>query len=167
ATLAQLNYPSGVAVDNAGNLLIADTLNDRIRKVGPDGVINTVAGSGTAGFGGDGDSARTAQLYEPHRIAVDANGNLFIGDTNNNRVRKVNTAGVITTVAGNGTIGFQGDGGPAIDAQITYPSGVAIDQLGNVFIADASNNRVRVVSDGIIRTAAGTGMYGSAGDGGP
>src|SRR5262249_19180081 len=85
----------------------------------------------------------------------------------NHRVRKVNTAGVITTVAGNGTIGFQGDGGPAIDAQITYPSGVAIDQLGNVFIADASNNRVRVVSDGIIRTAAGTGMYGSCGAGGP
>ena len=156
ATAAQLSAPEGVAVDNAGNLYIADAGNDRIRKVS-NGVITTVAGYGT-GFGGDGGAATLAQLSRPEGVAVDDAGNVFIADRANNRIRKVSVNGVITTVAGNGAQGFGGDNGPATSAQLDYPTGVAVDSLGNLYIADANNGRIRKVSNGLISTLA---FYGS------
>jgi sugar lactone lactonase YvrE len=171
ATVTALNSPSGVAVDTAGNLFIADTYNQRIRKVTPGGVISTVAGNGTLGFSGDGNAATSAQLNSPSGIAVDAAGNLFIADASNYRVRKVTPGGLISTVAGNGTLGFSGDGGPATAAQLAYPHGVAVDTAGNLFIADEGNNCVRkVTSGGLISTVAGigfNGVGGFSGDGGP
>jgi len=169
ATSAQLYGPTGVAVDAAGNLYIADSSNNRIRKVTPGGVITTVAGNGSAGFSGDGGPATSAQLAHPNDIAVDTAGNLFIVDTNNNRIRKVTPGGVITTVAGNGSVGFSGDGGPATAAQLNGPQAVAVDMTaGNLFIADTNNVRIRRVSPGgVITTVAGNGSVGFSGDGGP
>jgi len=136
ATSAGLNYPYGVAVDSAGNLYIADFLNQRIRKVS-NGVITTVAGNGTGGYGGDNGPATSAELFEPVGVAIDSAGNLYIVDSYNNRIRKVSN-GVITTVAGNGTQGFSGDNGPATSAQLTYPEGVAVDAAGIGPVAAAS-----------------------------
>jgi hypothetical protein len=168
ATSAQLNYPTGVGVDTAGNLFIADTFNSRVRKVTSSGVISTVAGNGTEGFSGDGGPATSAQLLDPTGVAVDTAGNLFIADRNNHRLRKVTPSGVISTVAGNGTGGFSGDGGPATSAQLNYPTGVAVDTAGDLFIADSGNSRVRkVTSSGGISTVAGNGIASSGGDGGP
>jgi sugar lactone lactonase YvrE len=168
ATSARLSYPYSVAVDTAGNLFIADTYNHCVRKVTPGGVISTVAGNGTYGFSGDGGPATAAQLRIPQGVALDTAGNIFIADTGNNRVRKVTPGGVISTVAGNGTHGFSGDGGPATSAQLNYPSGVAVDTARNLFIADRNNNRIRKVAPGgVISTVAGNGTYGFSGDGGP
>jgi sugar lactone lactonase YvrE len=168
AASAMLNYPTGVAVDAAGNLFIADYGNDRIRMVTPSGIISTVAGNGTAGFSGDGVPANSAQLNGPTGVAVDAAGNLFIADEHNNRVREVNPGGVISTVAGNGTGGYSGDGGPATSAELYYPAGVAVDTAGNLFIADEINDRIRMVTPGgVISTVAGNGIFGFSGDGGP
>ena len=154
ATAAQLSYPRGVAVDATGNLFIADSDNDRIRKVTPDGVINTVAGGAVlregavfaGGFSGDGGHATTARLFDPLGVAVDAAGNLFIADSGNNRIRKVTPDGVISTVAGTGMRGFEGDFGPAASARLNGPRGVAVDAAGNLFIADSSNHRIRKVT---------------------
>jgi uncharacterized protein (TIGR03437 family) len=170
ATSAQLFNPEGVAVDSAGNLYIADWGNNRIRKVSS-GVITTVAGNGTQGYGGDGGAAASAQLSYPKGVAADSAGNLYIADSGNGSVRRVSN-GAITTVAGNGTYGFSGDGGLAADAQLCGPAGVALDSAGNLYIADFGNNRIRRVSDGVITTVAGTGPSDSAlggygGDGGP
>ena len=168
ATEAQLNYPRGVAVDGAGNLYIADASNHRIRKVDSTGTITTIAGSGERGFSGDGDPATEAQLNYPWGVAVDGAGNLYIGDSGNHRIRKVDSSGTITTIAGSGEYGFDGDGGPATEAQLSYPRGVAVDGAGNLYIAGASNNRIRKVdSTGTITTVAGTGEFGFGGDGGP
>ena len=161
---AKLEYPSGVAVDAAGNLYIADAANNRIRKVS-NGAIATVAGSGTAGFSGDDGPAAGAGLDFPSGVAVDAAGNLYIADTANNRIRKVSN-GAITTVAGNGTAGYSGDNSPATDAQLNQPAGVAVDASGNLFIADTANNRIREVSGGAITTVAGNGTAGYSGDNG-
>ncbi len=167
AASARLNYPSGVALDTAGNLYIADRSNHRIRKVDASGSISTVAGNGTRGSGGDGGAATAAQLNGPYGAALDGAGNLYIADSSNNRIRKVDTAGVITTVAGTGTQGYSGDGGPAAAAQIYLPSGAALDGAGNLYIADTSNNRIRKVDTaGIISTAAGVGFDDRNGDGG-
>ncbi len=172
ATTAGLNFPLAVAVDSQGNLFIADSRNNRIRKVSPAGIITTVAGNGVPGFSGDGGPATAASLNYPYDVAVDPQGNLFIVDLNNNRIRKVSPAGIITTVAGNGVPGsiiVSGDGGPATAASIGYPYGVAVDSQGNLFIAD-SGNRIRKVSPaGIITTVAGSvnGTQGFSGDGGP
>ena len=144
AASAQLYFPGAVAVDSAGNLYIADTGNNRIRKVS-NGVITTVAGNGTRGFSGDNGPAASAQLNEPEGIAVDSAGRLYIADFGNNRIRKVSN-GVITTVAGNGTQGFSGDNGPATGAQLSDPYGIAVDSAGNVYIADQANNRIRVLT---------------------
>jgi sugar lactone lactonase YvrE len=167
ATLAALN-PAGVAVDSSGNLFIADNLNNRIRKVTPAGIITTVAGNGSRDFSGDGGAATSASLGSPNGVVVDRSGNLYISDNLNNRIRKVTPAGIITTVAGNGSSGWTGDGGPAPSASISSPSGIAVDQSGNLYIADLGNLRVRkVTSTGIITTIAGNGTFGFSGDGGP
>lgn len=230
ATAASLNNPIGVNFDAAGNLYIADTPNERVRKVDTAGVITTIAGNGAAGFSGDGGPATAAAFYNPvrtiadnagnvyvadqsnHRVrridaatgiittvagngagnpqngafsgdggpatqaslnnptalALDAAGNLYLSDQFNQRVRKVDTNGIITTVAGNGTQGFLGDGGPATSAQLNYPGGLAIDSAGNLYINDDLNYKVRVVSSsGVITTVAGSGMRGFSGEGGP
>ncbi len=167
AASAQLNLPQGIAVDAAGNVYIADTGNSRVRKVATDGTISTVAGSGTAGYAGDGGSATGAQLYTPTGVAVDAAGNLYIADFNNSRVRKVSAAsGTIATVAGTGNSGYSGDGGPATSAQLNLPESVAVDASGNLYIGDTANNVVRVVANGLINTVAGNGLAGYSGDGG-
>ena len=145
ATSAQLYDPSSVALDALGNLYIADKDNYRIRKVDTAGVITTVAGTGTFGSSGDDGAATAARLRSPRSVAVDWAGNLFIADQDSHRIRKVDTAGVITTVAGTGTGGFSGDGGAATAAQLNEPEGVALDRLGNLYIADTSNNRIRKV----------------------
>jgi sugar lactone lactonase YvrE len=167
AITAQLAYPAGITVDNAGNLFIADAVNDRIRKVDTSGIITTVAGSNLAGFGGDGDSAVEARLNSPADVAVDGAGNLFIADTWNSRIRKVDTSGIITTVAGDGSFGFGGDGSSATTAQLQRPASITVDDIGNVFIADTINNRIRKVdTNGTITTVAGKGTRGFWGDGG-
>ena len=170
ATAAQLYVPIGVAMDANGDLFIADSANQRIRKVSASGIITTVAGNGTAAFSGDGGLATAAQLNNPGGAAVDGSGNLFIADSSNNRIRKVSASGIITTVAGNGTAGFGGDGGLAMAAQLNNPEGVVVDGPGNLFIADTENSRIRKVSaSGIITTVAGSGVPGEAhfeGDGG-
>jgi sugar lactone lactonase YvrE len=147
---AQLNNPSGVAVDGAGNLYIADTANQRVRMVSTTGLITTVAGTGSAGLTGDGGpaAAGTVDLYYPFGVAVDGAGNLYIVDRSNQGVRMVDltaTPPAITTVAGSGTIGYTGDCRPAGSAQLHAPSGVAVDSAGNLYIADRSNHRVRMV----------------------
>ena len=165
ATGAQLNGPQGLAVDSAGNLYIADTQNNRVRKVSG-GTISTVAGSGTAGFAGDGAAAASAQLNLPFGVAVDTAGNLYIAEFGNNRVRKVTAGGTISTLAGNGVSGYSGDGGQATGAMLNGPQGVAVDTAGNVYIADTGNNRVRKVApNGTITTVAGNGIAGFS-DGG-
>jgi PKD repeat protein len=164
ATSAQLNSPRDVAVDSQGNVYIADYFNQRVRKVSG-GIITTIAGTGTAGYSGDGGQATSAQLNYPHSMAVDGQGNVYIADESNQRVRKV-SGGVITTVAGTGTAGFSGDGGQATSAQLNFPEGVAVDGQGNLYIADSSNERIRKVSGGVITTVAGTGTAGFSGDGG-
>ncbi len=173
AATARLNSPGGVALDSAGNLFIADTLNNRIRKVSPDGTISTAAGTGTAGFSGDGQAAVNAQLWAPTGLAVDRAGNLFFIDSANARVRRVSTGGTITTVAGNGRTGSTGDNGPATSASLSQflscnqsCGGLAVDRGGNLFIADPDSHRVRKVStEGIITAVAGTGDFGFSGDG--
>ena len=169
ATSASLGYPASVAVDTSGNLFLADQPHTRSRQVSAaGGIITTVAGNGTTGFSGDGGPATSAFLDSPYGVAVDASGNLFIADYGNNRIRKVSASGIITTVAGNGTTGFSGDGGPATSASFSSPADVAVDSFGNLFIVDLGNNRIREVSaSGIITTVAGAGTKGFSGDGGP
>ena len=165
ATSAELSYPFGVAVDASGNLFIADSDGNRIRKVSANGIITTVAGNGSTGFAGDGGPATSASLSQPGGVTVDVSGNLFIADTLNNRIRKVSANGIITTVAGNGSVGFAGDGGAATSATLSQPEGVTVDAVGNLFIADTLNGRIRKVSaNSIITTVAGGGRLG---DGGP
>jgi sugar lactone lactonase YvrE len=167
ATNAQLNFPTGVAVDSIGHLFIADQGNNRVREVGTNGIITTVAGKGVAGYSGDTGPATNAQLYSPTGVAVDSAGNLFTADQGNNRTRKVGTNGIITTVAGKGAVGCSGDGGPATNAQLNSPRGVAVDSAGNLFIADEGNSRIRKVgTNGIITTVAGKSAVGYSGDGG-
>ncbi len=170
ATSAAMHAPSGVAVDGQGNVYVADYGNNRVRKVSPGGTITTIAGTGIAGFSGDGGPAALAQLYTPVGVAVDGQANVFIADDRNNRVRKVSPGGTITTIAGTGTRGVSGDGGAAASAQLNHPAAVAVDGQGNVYIADTENSRVRKVSAGMITTIAGTGkagIFGFSGDGGP
>jgi len=143
--LAELNHPEGVAVDSAGNVFIADTFNNVIRKVSG-GIITTFAGTGTAGFSGDGAAANQAKLNHPEGVAVDANGNVFIADSFNNRIRRVGTNGVITTIAGTGIAGYGGDGVLATDSVMRFPSGVSVDSQGHVYVADPQNQVVRVLN---------------------
>lgn len=167
ATAAELSDPSGVAVDSAGNLYIADTNNQRIRRVDTSGFITTIAGTGTAGFSGDGGPGILAQLSNPAGLAIDRVGNLIIADKNNQRIRKVDTSGNITTIAGTGSSGYSGDKGPASSAELSSPSGVAADPEGDIYVADSGNNRIRKIGpSGVITTIAGSGAFGFSGDGG-
>jgi hypothetical protein len=167
ATIAELYMPTGVAVDAVGNIYFAD--NQRIRKVtASTGIIMTVAGSGTQGYSGDGGPATSAELNWPWAVAVDAAGNIYFTDTDNQRIRKVVVlTGIITTVAGTGTPGYSGDGGPATSAELNSPFGIAADAAGNIYFADYFNNRARKVaaSTGDISTVAGNGTQGFSGDG--
>ena len=167
ATSAQLNDPTAVAVDAAGNLLIADTCNNAVRKVDlSSGVISTVAGTGTAGYGGDGYAATAAQLNNPTGVAVDSAGDLFIADSGNNVIRQVDrSTGVISTVAGTGTAGYCADGVTATSAQFNGPGGIAVDAAGNLFIADTCNNVVREVAQPLYWDPAGTGTEDGGGSG--
>jgi len=161
ATAAQLDYPSGVALDAAGNLYIADFLNSVIRKVNTSGIISTIAGNDTTGYSGDGHAATSASLNFPVGVYVDGANNVYIADASNNCIRKVNSSGIITTIAGNGTASYSGDGGPATAATLNVPEGVFADGAGNVYIADAVNNVVRKVnSSGIITTIVGNYFLG-------
>jgi uncharacterized protein (TIGR03437 family) len=172
ATGAELSSPAGVALDAAGNLYIADTGNNVVRKVAADGAISTVAGNAAAGPGytGDGGPATAAQLNNPSGLALDARGNLYIADTSNNAIRMVGQDGNINTIAGSfaGSLGSSGDGGLATAALLNNPGGLAVDAAGNLYIADGGNNRVRVVSaaTGNISAFAGSNTSGSSGDGG-
>ena len=172
ATSAELHGPTGVAVDSAGDLFIADSINNVIREVNHStGNISIVAGNGTAGYTGDGGQAASAELNGPFAVTVDAQGRLFIADEFNNVVREVNlSTGIITTVAGNGTGGFSGDGGPATLGELNEPKGVAVDGQGDLFIGDAQNHAVREINlaTGVLTTVAGVlGHFGSSGANGP
>ncbi len=174
ATNAELNHPEGVSVDTSANIYIADTENHCIRKVDANTqIINTVAGiGGSGGFSGDGGPAASAKLDKPQGVFVDASGNIYIADSNNHRIRKVDAmTQIINTIAGKASGGFSGDGGLAVNAKLRKPSGVFVDSIGNIFISDTQNNRLRVVSehDGImiINTLAGIGDGGFNGDAKP
>lgn len=165
ATSATLAAPSAVAYDGNGNLYLADSLNHVVREIATNGTITTVAGTGVAGFGGDGGAATAALLDTPTGVAVDGSGNIYIADSHNQRIRLV-SGGNISTVVGTGTPGFSGDGAAASAAQLALPSGVAVDTAGNLYIADRNNQRIRKVSGGTINTLAGDGEELFAGDGG-
>jgi sugar lactone lactonase YvrE len=168
ATEAKLAAPHGLALDAEGNLIIADTVNHRVRRVDKNGIITTIAGTGRAGYTPEGGQATAARLNSPDGLAVDLQGNLYIADLFNHRVRKVSPDGVITLVAGTGKAGFSGDGGPAKEAELNSPSGVAVDTAGNVFVTDWTNHRIRKISpEGIITTVAGSDKKTFSGEGGP
>jgi sugar lactone lactonase YvrE len=173
ATSAGLCGPTGVALDAAGNMYISDTGDycigpggDTVRKVDPNGTITTVAGTGEAGFSGDGGPATKAKLDGPFGVAVDREGNLYISDGFNYRIRKVDKDGIITTFAGTGKEGYSGDGGPATSAKLTEPDQMTFDAKGNLYLGDWSSVR-KIDPSGTITTVAGTGRLGFSGDGGP
>ncbi len=169
ATQAQLKSPTGVVLDSAGNIYIADSGNHAIRKIATDGTISTFAGNGNAGYSGDGGGAGGATLNNPTGLAIDGSGNIYVADTDNSVIRKITPGGgTITTIAGNGFGTFSGDGGAALRASLSHPRGVVVDTAGNLYIADTVNSRIRVVTpNGVINTVAGTGALGNFGDGGP
>jgi sugar lactone lactonase YvrE len=168
ATAAKLSGPSAVVTDAAGNTFIADANNSRVRRVDfATGIITTVAGSGVSGFGGDGGQAVDAQINSPQGLAIDVDGSLYIADTNNHRIRKVDLNGVIRTIGGSGVAGYSGDNQPATAAALSSPSGIAIDGQGNLYIADTGNSRIRklTVATGLITTVAGNGSARFSNDG--
>jgi len=168
ATSSEVNHPQDVAVDSSGNVYIADTGNAAIRKITSDGLINTIAGNATVGYSGDGSAATSAGLIQPYGVAVDSTGNVYIDEPTDGRIRKVTISdGKINTVAGNGTLGFGGDGSAASSAQLNLPTGIAVDSSGNLYIADSGNFRVRKMAGGNISTVAGNGGVSYSGDGGP
>jgi sugar lactone lactonase YvrE len=166
ATQASLCSPTGVAVDQSGNVYIADTNHNAVRIVSNAGIITTFAGYGKAGSSGDGGKATKATLNSPTGVAVDGVKNVYIADTGNNKVRKVNTSGIISTFAGTGVQGYGGDGGAATSAQMNQPTGLGVDPTGTVYISDTGNQRVRRVAGSTISTYGGNGTKGFSGDGG-
>ncbi len=165
---AFLALPTGIAVDSAGNVFVADTQNNRIRRIGTDGKIATVLGTGRPNFSGDGGPGDQASLFYPEAVALDSSDNLYVADTLNHRIRMLSNQGIASTVAGDGSPLFRGDGGQALSASLNYPRGVFVDASGNILIADSMNNRIRMVTENkVIHTIAGSGLFGDAGDGGP
>jgi sugar lactone lactonase YvrE len=163
-----LGQIEGIALDAFGNVFVADTENSVVGRIAANGLLTIMAGNGIAGYSGDGGPATSASLNSPRGIAIDGLGNLYIADCLNHRVRKVNSAGIITTIAGSGSYGFGGDGGLGVTAQLNQPLAVAVDVAGNLYIADSQNQRLRKISsNGIITTVAGNGTGGYSGDGGP
>ncbi len=170
ATSAALNAPTCAAEDSKGNLYISDSTNNRIRKVSTTGVITTIAGTGIAGYSGDGGPAQSATLNSPACVVIDAQGDLLFADINNSRVRRIDNKGIIRTVAGNGTATWTGDNGPAAKAGVGWPWGLAFDSVGNLYISQQFQYVIRKVDkSGIIHTVAGNGTqgFGGVGDGGP
>ena len=168
ATSAQIDYPTHTAMDASGNLYFGDYANNRIRKVNTSGIMSTVAGNGSTIYAGDGSGALATGISGTAGIAVDGAGNIYYSDYGNSAIRKISTSGIVTTVTGNGTTGFSGDGGPATSAVINVAWGLAFDGAGNLYFADRYNSRIRKIStSGIITTVAGTGTTGYTGDGGP
>ena len=170
ATTVPLILPSAIVFDPQGNLYLAETASHVIRKVDPTGIITTIAGTGTQGFSGDNGSATAAQLDSPQGLALDAANNLYIADTHSHCIRKITAStGIITTIAGTGTPGFDGDSGPATGAHLNLPTALVIDTIGNLYFADTQNHRIRKITaaTGIITTIAGAGTQGFSGDNGP
>lgn len=174
ATAATLNHPDVIKFDHSGNMYIADEHNHVVRKINTSGIITTIVGTGlgagtfSGGYSGDGGPATNAQLSRPMDLAFDAIGNLYISELGNGTIRKVNTSGIITTIAGTGHSGYNGDGGPATNAQLYDPLGLVFDIAGNLYFSDNGNARVRKINTlGIITTIVGTGIPGYSGDGGP
>jgi gliding motility-associated-like protein len=166
-TAAEFGSISGLCVDNNGNLYISDYTFGVVRKVDPSGIVTTVAGTGIKGSSGDGGPANSAQLSCPYAVVFDSQGNMYIPDACNNQIRKINTSGVITTIAGTGKQGYSGDGGPAIAATFYFPWNIAIDANDNLYVADVLNHAIRKITpDGTITNFAGNGTYGYSGDGG-
>lgn len=161
-------FPCDVRLDSKGNIFVADLENHRIRKITRDGVVTTVAGTGVPGYSGDGGPALSAQLNSPWGILIDKEDNLLIADSNNDVIRKVDSDGIIRTIAGNGQEGYEGDGGPATSAKLNTPQSLAVDAAGRIFIGDEHNDAIRVVElDGTIRSFIGSKGPGYSGDGGP
>src|ERR1035437_8003723 len=168
AIAAQISNIQGIAVDRWGNLYLSDTDNHRVRKISASGVITTLAGTGVAGFSGDGGPAAAAQLNLPYGLVADLAGYLYVADLGNDRVRRISPDGVITTAAGQGIRGSSGDGGTATGAQLLTPRNVSVDAAGNLYFSEFEGHRVRKVTpDGKISTVAGTGVAGLRGDGAP
>ena len=168
ATEVRLDYPAGVATDAVGNVYLLDSWNNRIRRIDPSGNISTIAGTGDYGFDGDGGPATEALFHSPAAMAVDSAGTIYVADSWNHRVRKIDPSGIVSTIAGTGTFGFGGDGGPAVQARLAYPAGVGVSAEGDVYVADWWNHRIRRIdASGTISTLAGTGDAGDSGDGGP
>ncbi len=150
-----VSLAAGIAVDSSGNFLLVDTAGNRIRRIGADGTVTTVVGTGKRGYAGDGGPALKAQLSDPKAIALDSMGNLYVADSSNNRVRRIDSSGIIETVAGTGTKGYSGDGGPALKARLSGPTGIAVDGRGTIYLYDSGNNCVRRIdAAGIITTVA-------------
>ena len=168
ATLASISNDNGLWVDGAGNIYIPDRTTNRLRKVDPAGIITTIAGNGVSGFSGDGGPATLATFNLTNDVSVDGAGNIYISDWMNNRIRLVNTAGIISTAIGTGVYGWSGDGGPATAATVRGPMGLEFNGAGDIYLCDADNFLIRKINPaGIITTIAGTGTPGFSGDGGP
>ncbi len=167
ALSAQLNTPNALGVDPSGNVYFVDLFNFRVRVVSSSGTISTVVGNGAFRYGGDGGPAQGALMNGPSAVAVSPVSGVSISDTGNQRVRQINSSGIISTIAGNGTPGFAGDGGASSSAQVAFPAGMATDASGNLYFADSGNQRVRKIVGGTISTVAGNGTAGYSGDGGP
>jgi sugar lactone lactonase YvrE len=167
ATAAEINSPSGIALDVNGNIYFTEFNNHVLRKIDNQGIISTVAGNGQSGCSADPGTVSSCKLSFPHGVTIDLSGNIYIVDAGNHKIRRISSTGSICTIAGKGTAGFTGDGGQAQAAELSWPHGVAVDNSGNIYITDMNNHRIRKVDvNGVITTFAGTGNRGFSGDNG-